>query len=64
MDTRTTQTDPVELIESLSSVEIAQRLDTLAAQEAALRSLLRVARLRERGADKARHDRGEGAKWQ
>jgi hypothetical protein len=41
------QTDPVALVRSLDADEIARRLTDLAAEERALRVLLRSARARE-----------------
>jgi hypothetical protein len=51
MDTESAA-DPLTLVENLSSADIARRLDILAAQEQALRTLLRAARARERAADR------------
>jgi hypothetical protein len=44
--------DPIALVETLSSVEIARRIDVLDAQVRALRTLWRAARQRERAADR------------
>jgi hypothetical protein len=41
-------TDPIALVERLTTAKIRQRLDTLEAQQAALKTLLRAAEARER----------------
>jgi hypothetical protein len=45
-------TDPIALVDSLSTDAIVERLDTLEDQMDALRALLRVARARQRRAVK------------
>jgi hypothetical protein len=59
MENRTMPTDAVKLLESLSSADIQHRLDELGAEEAALRTLLRATRARERGAHRPHSESGQ-----
>jgi hypothetical protein len=58
MNTADVQTDPVALVRSLDADQIARRLEELAAEERALRVLLRSARARQQG--QLRRERREG----
>ena len=44
------ESDPLDILRSLTATDIESRLDRLAQDEAALRTLLRAARAREREA--------------
>jgi hypothetical protein len=49
--------DPVAILDSLSSADIVRRLDDLAKEEKALRTLLRAARAREQARPRPLHTR-------